>query len=171
MDSRGERYIPAGNLLPDGQGTSTGQWVDASGTDGTAKVLSDGDFDDEIGAALLLPGATTTDSQIFQIGANSHTAIYSFDQTTDSGTWRAGPELPGPASGNSPAQLVADDAPAAVLPNANLLLALALLNGGPPASLWELNTTSFTFTQQTTANTAGLALSGTTNNTGLGTRA
>lgn len=90
-----ERYIPSLN-----------QWInDAAVPVGLFDGLG------EIGSAVRL-----ADGRAFYIGGTSHTALYTPSGTTAPGTWVAGPDLP--------AGLGADDAPAAVLPDGRVLMAL-----------------------------------------------
>src|SRR5262249_7986076 len=81
---------------------SSGTWVDS----GTVPVpLTSKALGYELGPALLLP-----DGRVFQIGATNQTALY----TPSTNSWAAGPSLP--------ANMGADDAPAAMLPNGHVLL-------------------------------------------------
>jgi hypothetical protein len=76
----------------------------------------------EIGPALLLP-----DGRCFCVGANGNTGIYVPPaQTMEPGTWLDGPTLPRDAQGR---QLGAKDAPACLLPNGKILLAIGPVNG------------------------------------------
>jgi hypothetical protein len=84
---------------------SSDQWVSA----GTVPVTL-GSSGYEIGPSVLLP-----DGRVFSIGATGHTALYTPGANpTDPGSWTAGPTIP---SG-----YVADDAPAAVMPNGHVLV-------------------------------------------------
>jgi hypothetical protein len=91
------------------------QWVDASSPNGNnpPSLLSSVNVGYEMGPAFLLP-----DGRAFFVGANGNTAYY--DPATE--TWSAGPGLPSDANGN---QLVAADAPGAMMPNGDILLALS----------------------------------------------
>jgi hypothetical protein len=80
---------------------STGTWSLA----GSTVVQLPNRTCDEIGPAVLRP-----QGDVFAVGATSNTAIYN----TSSGTWKPGPTLP---SG-----LGADDGPAALLPDGNVLV-------------------------------------------------
>jgi hypothetical protein len=93
---------------------STGQWFDASPPAGSLPILNDVNLGLELGPAVLLPNG-----RVFQIGGNSHTALYN----PSSQTWSLGHDLPTRTSDGT--QLTADDAPAAVLPNGKVLLALS----------------------------------------------
>jgi hypothetical protein len=97
---RAQRYVPA-----------TQTWVDAGNV---PVILSDGTVGAELGAGLLLSNGSVW----FLGGLNARTAIYT-PPTTPGGTgsWAQGPNLPG--------GYVAADAPAAVLPNGHVLLALS----------------------------------------------
>jgi len=68
----------------------------------------------EIGPAVLLP-----DGRVFAIGATGHTAIYTPPNVGDQpGSWIIGPDFPRDGNGNL---MGAKDAPAALLPNGNVL--------------------------------------------------
>jgi hypothetical protein len=112
---------------------SQDQWVDA----GTVPVLlSSSTVGYELGPAFLLP-----DGRAFYFGATGHTAYY--DLTTNS--WTAGPDIPN--------GLVADDDPAAMMPNGHILVAvdsLPLFTG--PTVLYDFDPTTNTFTDVTPAN-------------------
>lgn len=97
-----------------------GQWVTAN--NGDLPILTTTTAGNELGPALLDPG--TGDAVFF--GANGLTAIY--DPTTNS--WSQGPTLPSvylrnPVGHLVLTQLTMGDAPGAVLPNGDFLLALS----------------------------------------------
>jgi hypothetical protein len=99
----------------------TGQWVDAN-ANGHLRYLTTAATGHEEGPALL--GMRGGDPIFF--GANGRTEIY--NATTNS--WSNGPQLPsdlvpGPNNTMVETQLTAGDAPAAVLPNGDDLLALS----------------------------------------------
>ncbi len=116
--------------------TSKMQWV----ATGPVPVPLSNTNEFELGPAALMPTG-----QVLQLGANgkggspSNTAIYD----PGSNTWSAGPQIPG---GMEP-----DDAPAAVLPDGNVMFAAdagptsgaSFSNGGPlfqpPTNLYEFN--------------------------------
>ena len=122
-----QRYIP-----------STGTWVDASTLSATnpPSLLTGDNQGAELGPGFLLPNG-----QVMLFGANGNTAIYT--PSASGGTWSAGPaepELPltitDDANGNgvvtdggSLTPLVAADAPGAMLPNGDILIALSPLGG------------------------------------------
>jgi|GEM_PF-1381463 len=122
-----ERYIP-----------STNTWVDASA--GTLPMLSTTAVDYELGPGFLLP-----DGRAFFVGANGLTAFYS--PTTNS--WSQGPSVPN--------GLTMGDAPGAILPNGDVLLAVApgihFSNGSvvypTPTSIYEFNPTTGVYTNVT----------------------
>lgn len=126
-----QRYIP-----------STGTWVDASNLSSTnpPQVMSSFNEGFELGPAFLLP-----DGRVFYTGANGHTAYY----TIATNTWSAGPDLPGGE--------VSADAPGAMLPNGDILLALSPhgSNSGSgysfpsPTNVFEFNPTTGTYTDVT----------------------
>ena len=93
---------------------SADQWVSA-GTIPIPLGATGGDGDvQEMGAAFLLP-----DGDVFQVGANGNTAIYTPPELAgnNTGTWVAGPVIP---NGEG-----ATDAPAAMMPNGDVLLAVS----------------------------------------------
>jgi autotransporter-associated beta strand protein len=130
-----QRYVP-----------STGMWVDASNlSSNPPHILSDASEGYELGPGLLLPNGN-----VFLEGANGYTAYY--NPTT--GLWSAGPMLPT----NAGSQLVAADAPAAMLPNGDVLMALSPLgsdsgsgyNFPSPTYFYEFNPNddSYTYANQ-----------------------
>jgi hypothetical protein len=99
-------------IMTDGNGTSErfipslNQWVN----DGSVPVsLFDGLYEEGAGIRL-------TDGRAFFLGATGHTAIYTPSGSTASGTWAAGPDIPG---GHG-----TDDAPIAMLPDGTVLCAI-----------------------------------------------
>jgi hypothetical protein len=103
----GQRYIP-----------SQDKWVDASTLSAAhpPSLLSGSNQGYELGPGLLLP-----DGRVIIFGANGNTAYY----TPATNTWSAGPKEP--TIGNGATQLVAADAPGAMLPNGNVLVAFSPL--------------------------------------------
>jgi hypothetical protein len=90
----------------------TGTWASAGSTINTLtdrKVF-------EIGPAVLRPDGT-----VFAVGSQGFTSIYH----SDTGTWSIGRQLPEAPDGS---RMTAQDAPGALLPNGNVLIAAA---GGP----------------------------------------
>ena len=89
------------------------QWVDA----GSVPVSLQSGTDD-LGPGVLLP-----DGRVFQIGANSNTAIYApptpGDGTNGAGSWVAGPVLPNALIGGQTSNN--GSLPAAMLPNGHVL--------------------------------------------------
>ena len=79
----------------------------------------------EMGPAFLLP-----DSRAFFLGASGHTALYTPTGTTNQGSWAAGPDIPNGG--------YADDTPAAMLVNGNILCIVGTNNpnGGSTPLLW-----------------------------------
>jgi len=97
---------------------TTNTWSSISPADGTATgtlpVLSSGAIGFEFGGILRL-----YDGRMFVIGANGHTALY--NPSTNS--WAAGPDTISTLGGVS-FLFSADDAPAAILPNGHVILAV-----------------------------------------------
>jgi hypothetical protein len=140
-----QRYIQYGAPLP-GSGTSPGEWVDASATDGTINYLLDDSAADGPGSRVdgptmvrlpeggmsLSTGArvgTLPAGAIFAMGSNGKTAFY-IPPSAPGATndyWTAGPDLPTDGG----VQLVADESSAAVLPNGKVLV---VLGDGDPTS-------------------------------------
>lgn len=121
---RAEKYLIANN-----------QWIQAGQTPpGHDLVLNEPGVSIEIGPAVLMP-----DGRVFCAGATGHTALYQPPlHPTMPGTWIAGPNFP--VSGG---QLMrAFDAPACLLPNGSVLVAVGPLNGGwsgPPTVFFEFD--------------------------------
>jgi hypothetical protein len=90
----------------------TGNWSSAGSTINT---LTDRKVA-EIGPAVLRPDGT-----VFAVGSQGFTSIYH----ADTGTWAVGPTLPEGLDGS---RMTAQDAPGALLPNGNVLIAAT---GGP----------------------------------------
>jgi len=95
----------------------TGTWTSAGSTINTLtdKVIP------EIGPAVLRPDGT-----VFAIGSRGFTSIYD----SNTGIWSVGPQLPAARDGTP---MTDDDAPAALLPNGNVLM---VANGGPKPHLY-----------------------------------
>ncbi|HEX8816335.1 MAG TPA: kelch repeat-containing protein, partial [Terriglobales bacterium] len=116
-----EKYIP-----------SLGEWVSAGDT---GVLLSDPPTA-EIGPMVLRPDGT-----VFATGANStggagHTSVYYPPKDPMSpGKWVPGPDIP---DGNDLA-----DAPAALLPDGNVLLDTSPGYGNPPSTFFEYNGTGY----------------------------
>lgn len=127
-----QRFIP-----------STGKWVRAGSFPFLLSRRSDRD---EMGAGVLLP-----DGRAFFLGGDGRTAFYSLPKhSSGPGTWKAGPKIPD--------GLVAADAPAAVLPNGDVLVSAAppllrqKVDGSyfqSPTSLFEFNPISGKYTNVT----------------------
>jgi hypothetical protein len=93
----------------------TGTWTSAGSTINT---LTDRKAF-EMGPAVLRPDGT-----VFAVGSQGFTSIYH----TDTGTWSVGPTLPQASDGS---RMTAQDAPGALLPNGNVLIAAS---GGPKSA-------------------------------------
>jgi hypothetical protein len=132
--------LPGGNLLsysiwasntsgmPSAQMyvAATNTWVAA----GTVPVaLSSAANGNELGAGLLL-----ADGRVFYLGATGNTAYY----TPATNSWTAGPVIPD--------GLVTDDAPAACLPNGDILFTADTPLYQGPAHIFEFNPTTNTYT-------------------------
>ncbi len=121
-----ERFTP---------GTNT--WSGISPADGTANgslaVLSSRAVGFELGPVIR----SSRDGRLFVIGANSHTALY----TPSTNTWAPGPDIVGLLNG-APAFFGADDAPAAELPNGDIIFAA---DAGPTLGVFKAPTEFFVF--------------------------
>jgi uncharacterized repeat protein (TIGR01451 family) len=109
---------------------STMSWVDA----GTVPVALQAGTRPRIGPAVLLP-----DGQVFQVGADSNSALY--DPSTN--TWTAGPVIPGGLGGN--------EAAAAMLPNGHVLFAASATppGYGGPTHIFEFDPNDSSLTDVT----------------------
>lgn len=118
--TQAEKYLP-----------QSGTWVSA----GSTVVLLSDPPTAEIGPAVLRPDGT-----VFATGANSNgpglTSVYHPPANpSQPGYWVPGPDIP---NGNDMA-----DAPAALLPNGNVLCDTSPGYGNPPVSFYEYNGTEF----------------------------
>jgi hypothetical protein len=123
-----QRYVP-----------SQGQWVDAGAL---PDLLSSTSNDYEIGPALVLP-----DGRAFFLGATGKTTFYiPPTNAADPGSWTAGPAIPN--------NLIAADAPGAILPNGHVLFAAgpAHYKNPSPTSIFEFDPATDTFTDVTPNN-------------------
>lgn len=119
-----ELYIP-----------TKGEWISA----GSTVVELPNQSGDEIGPGVLRPQGT-----VFYAGATGNTAIYT-PSLTGIGSWAAGPTFP-----NVGGELNAADAPAAVLPNGNVLIQVSPGIYSPPSSFFEFDGTNLTQVPSTT---------------------
>jgi hypothetical protein len=124
--------LPDGSILaPDGEYTSQ-RYIPASNT-WIADATSSLPFTDslgEFGSTILLPNG-----DVFVVGPQSDTQLYTPSGSTSPGTWSAGPALP--------STLGQDDGPMAVLPDGNVLF-----EAGPVAS-YNGPTTFYIYNYQT----------------------
>jgi hypothetical protein len=115
---RAQRYLPGENV-----------WVDA----GQMPASLTTGF--EIGPGLRLP-----DGRVFYIGSNSRTALYTPPADPHGpGSWEAGPLIPG--------GLAAFDAPAALLPNGKVLMAVGPQSYNGPTVFFEFDPATYAFTR------------------------
>lgn len=112
----------------------------------------------EIGPALLLP-----DGRVFAIGATGFTALYTMPPiASQQGTWANGPQFP-PQAGK---QIGAKDAPAALLPNGNVLCVAGPVDGVggnylPPTYFFEFRPATNSFVMVTSPpNSGGIPFEG-----------
>ena len=119
-----EKYLIANN-----------QWVNAGSIPpGHDLVLNEPGVSIEVGPAILMP-----DGRVFCAGATGHTAIYEPPtHPAQPGNWIGGPDFP--VSGGKLER--AFDAPAALLPNGSVLVAVGPYNAGwsgPPTHFFEFD--------------------------------
>jgi hypothetical protein len=116
---------------------STGNWSTAGST---IHSLTD-PVNFQIGPAILMPNGN-----VFAVGDDGNTSIYN----SSTGGWAVGPTLPMGPGGEG--QLGCMDAPAALLPNGNVLLAASPINPvyNAPTYFYEFNGSAFTLTATTT---------------------
>ncbi len=127
---------------------TTNTWSDASNATSTLPLLSTAALGYELGAAVMLPNGNA----LFT-GANGDTAYYN----TTTGLWSAGPTMPVVTINSEPTQLTMGDAPAAVLPDGDVLMALSpavtVVSGHetfpPPTYIYDLNPTTGVYTNVT----------------------
>ena len=81
------------------------------------------------------PGVLRPDGTVFAVGSQGYTSIYN----TNKQKWKAGPRFPISPDG---AQYTAQDAPGALLPNGNVLVAVS---GGPPPTIYDYSTPPVAF--------------------------
>ncbi len=106
-----EKYVIAADVWVDA-GPTVSDLVESSST--------------EIGPAILLP-----DGRLFAIGATGHTGLYTMPPVpSQPGTWTDGPTFPV----QNGQQLIAKDAPAALLPNGRVLCAVSPAGGCDPSN-------------------------------------
>jgi hypothetical protein len=121
---------------------TTNSWSDVSSN--TLPILTTPSQGYELGPALLLP-----DGRALFTGATGLTAF--FDPTTNS--WTQGPTMPSVSINNVQTQLTAGDAPGAILPNGDVLLALSpAVNGGNfpgPTYIYDFNPVTGAYTNVT----------------------
>jgi hypothetical protein len=158
QDEQGYELLPNGNVLTidiwdsysTGNTTNAEQYVPSSGTwisaGNTPVPLADpyqcGGW--EIGPAALRP-----DGSLVAFGANSGcssapsstdpTAIYN----SGNGSWSAGPNVPAVCGSGGTTSCTLFDAPAALLPNGNVLFA-ASAGSGPPLAMFEFTSATVT---------------------------
>jgi hypothetical protein len=110
------------------------QWLDAGNV---PVILSTATQGFELG-----PGAMLPNGKVIQIGANENTAIYTPPaNSTQPGTWAAGPTLP--------AGMGADDAPGAMLPDGHFLFLADSYLFNSPTLLFDYDYTTNTLTDIT----------------------
>jgi len=120
---------------------ATNTWIETkNSTTNPPSLLSTPALGYELGGGLLLPNG-----KVFLIGANGNTALY--DPSTN--TWSAGPQVKD-TSGNL---CGADDAPAAILPDGQVLFTAdygpTTKTFSPPTELFDYDYTTNTITQIT----------------------
>ncbi|HXB12270.1 MAG TPA: T9SS type A sorting domain-containing protein [Bacteroidia bacterium] len=119
-----ERYIP-----------KLKKWIKDSSLKNRVMDITTG----EMGAGFLLPNG-----KLIFLSDTTYTAIYTPSGDTSKGTWTQGPAMPIAAG----IPLGACDAPAAMMPNGNILCALSPAGtGNAPVYFYEFNYLTNTFSQ------------------------
>jgi len=138
---------------------STNTWSDASSTVGTIPLLSTEGTGYELGPALLL-----ANGDALFTGTNGTTALYN----PGTNSWTQGPTMPSVMINGVMTQLTTGDAPGAILPNGDVVLALSpavyIDNTGEeqfpgPTYIYDLNTTADVWTNITPSATVDPFLS------------
>ncbi|MGH7139023.1 MAG: kelch repeat-containing protein, partial [Pirellulales bacterium] len=125
-----QMFVPDPNPAID---HTEGQWVDA----GTPPIALASSSSHELGPGSLLP-----DGDVFYEGATGHTALYHYQTNT----WTQDPDI----LSSSGSLMGADDAPAAVLPNGNVLFTADSVSKGayqPPTAIFDYDPVANTITQ------------------------
>jgi hypothetical protein len=136
-NEEGWTLLPSGNVLTAdvGDAPNSELYNSAGGTWSSAGILPElltgKAYGDEMGPQVLRPDGT-----VFTGGADQYTAIYH----TSTGAWSAGPNFP--IIGG--AQLDMADAPASLLPNGNVLMAVSPGVFKQPSYFLNFNGTKFT---------------------------
>jgi hypothetical protein len=117
-DTSTERYIPALN-----------QWI----PDRNVPVQMFSAGNNEIGAAFMLP-----DGRAFFLGGTGHTLFYTPSGNTNQGTWSRGSDIP--------LGRVAQDAPAAMMPNGKILCEVSSPANHNPVYFYEYDPVADVFT-------------------------
>ena len=133
---------------------TTNSWSDASNTIGTLPLLSTAGEGYEEGAAVMLP-----DGNALFTGDGGSTAYFN----TSTNVWSAGPTMPVVSINGVQTQLTMGDAPAAVMPNGDVLMSLSpAVAGGSfpsPTYIYDLNPTTGVYTNVTPPGTVDTQLS------------
>ncbi len=149
-NEQGYSLLPNGDVLtidiwdnyPNGGTTSTWEYLAASGTwvQGPATPVALSDCNWEMGPAVMRPDGT-----LVAFGAKSGcpsgastvdpTAIFN----STKGTWISGPVVPAVCGSDGATNCTLNDAPAALLPDGNILFAASAANG-PPTHFFEFTT-------------------------------
>lgn len=155
QDEQGYELLPNGNVLtidvwtnyPNGGATnaeqydaSSGAWISAGNTTASLPDPSAcGNW--EIGPAVLRPDGT-----LVAFGGNSGCVAPTADPTSiynsTSGTWSAGPNVPPKCGTGGTNSCTLADAPAALLPNGNILFAASAGYGQSPTHFFEFTSTN-----------------------------
>ncbi len=133
---------------------TTNTWSDASNATSTLPLLSTPNEGYELGAAVMLPNGNA----LFT-GANGDTAYFN----TSTNLWSAGPTMPVVSINGVQTQLTMGDAPAAVMPDGDVLLSMSpAVSGGSfpaPTYFYDLNPTTGVYTNVTPPSTVSTPLS------------
>jgi hypothetical protein len=121
----GERWVSTNGLTP------IGNWRVADNGAGTQQLF---DICQEMGPQVLLPSG-----KVLTIGANGNVSLYTpppvaNPPSTGAGSWANSTKLPATCGTGNNVQCGANDAPASLLPNGNVLLFAGPSNTSNPAS-------------------------------------
>jgi hypothetical protein len=156
QDEQGYELLPSGNVLtidiwtnyPSGGAKNAEQYVPASGTWISAGMTPESLPDPSAcGNWEIGPAAMRGDGTLVAFGGNTgcvagQTTDPTVILTTKTGKWKAGPNMPATCGSNSRASCSLADAPAAVLPTGNILVAASAGYGEAPTHFFEYSATN-----------------------------
>ena len=142
LNEAGLNKLPDGTILAlDKNSTTTERYVPSQNTwiaDASTPVVMYS-TNAEVGASLQLP-----DGRLLYFGGTGATVYYTPSGNLNPGTWAQGPAIPG--------GLVARDAPAALLPNGDVLCAFSPTTNDRPISFFQFTPATGVYAPQTAPN-------------------